>query len=122
MRQLGTDEQTRSSTLTHLQDQDTTKIIIMTLPEITRVREATALQDELQRAGITPWAWIMNQSLNGLDPASGLLRMRAGGEVLHLHHVRDDLATRSAMVPLQRIEPRGVSGLARLSERKLTRI
>lgn len=122
VRQLGTDEQTLSSTLTRLQDQDTTKIIITTLPEITPVLEATALQDELHRAGITPWAWIINQSLNGLDLASGLLRMRAGGEVEHLHHVRDDLAARSALVPLQRIEPRGVSGLARLSEREFTRI
>jgi len=116
VRQLGTDEKTLSSTLSRLQDPDTTKIIIMTLPEITPVLEATALQDELRRAGIEPWAWIVNQSLNGLDLGSGLLRMRASGEVEHLRHVRDDLASRTALVPLQRIEPRGVDGLALLCE------
>ena len=122
VRQLGTDEKTLSSTLSRLQDPDTTKIIIMTLPEITPVLEATALQDELRRAGIEPWAWIVNQSLNGLDLGSGLLRMRASGEVEHLRHVRDDLASRTALVPLQRIEPRGVDGLALLCEPHLIRV
>ena len=122
VRQLGTDEKTLSSTLSRLQDPDTTKIIITTLPEITPVLEATALQDELRRAGIEPWAWIVNQSLNGLDLGSGLLRMRASGEVEHLRHVRDDLASRTALVPLQRIEPRGVDGLALLCEPHLIRV
>ena len=121
VRQLGTDEQTLSSTLTRLQDSGATKIIIVTLPEITPVLEATALQDELRRAGIEPWAWIVNQSLNGLDLDSGLLRTRASSEVEHLRHVRHDLATRTALVPMQLVEPRGMHGLAPLCEHHLTR-
>jgi arsenite-transporting ATPase len=121
VRQLGTDEQTLSSTLTRIQDGGATKIIIVTLPEITPVLEATALQDELRRAGIEPWAWIVNQSLNGLDLDSGLLRMLASSEVDHLRQVRDNLATRTALVPMQLVEPRGRHGLATLCEHHLTR-
>ena len=34
----------------------------MTLPEATPVHEAAQLQDDLNRAGITPYAWVINQS------------------------------------------------------------
>ena len=122
VRQLGTDEQTLSSTLSRLQNGDITKIIIVTLPETTPVLEATELCDELHRAGITPWAWVVNQSLNGLPLTSPLLRTRAAGEVEHLQHVRDDLAARTALVPLLSVEPRGVPGLAALSEPDLVTI
>ena len=46
-----------------LQDPEQTKILIVTLPETTPVLEATHLQDDLQRAAIKPWAWIVNSSL-----------------------------------------------------------
>src|SRR5450830_823511 len=122
VRQLGTDERTLSTTLSRIQDSETTKIIIVTLPETTPILEATGLRDELHRAGITPWAWVVNQSLNGLPLTSPLLRTRAAGEVEHLQHVRDDLAARTALVPLLSVEPRGVPGLAALSEPDLVTI
>jgi len=116
VRQLGTDEQVLSSTLARLQDAEATKIIIVTLPETTPVLEASALCDELHRAGITPWAWVVNQSLSGLALESSLLRARAAGEIEHLCHVRHDLATRAALVPMLGYEPRGIDGLAALSQ------
>lgn len=122
VRQLGTDEATLNSTLTTLQDPATTRMIITTLPEATPVMEASALQDDLRRAGIEPWAWVVNQSLNGLDLTSPLLRTRAAAEVPLLHQVRDELATRSALVPLQGTEPRGVCALAALSEHQPARV
>ena len=122
VRQLGTDERTLSTTLSRIQDSETTKIIIVTLPETTPILEATGLRDELHRAGITPWAWVVNQSLNGLPLTSPLLRTRAAGEVEHLQHVRDDLAARTALVPLLSVEHRGVLGLAALSEPDLVTI
>ncbi|RXR24921.1 arsenical pump-driving ATPase [Oerskovia turbata] len=122
VRQLGTDEATLNSTLGTLQDPATTRMIITTLPEATPVMEATALQDDLRRAGIEPWAWVVNQSLNGLDLTSPLLRTRARAEVPLLHQVRDELATRSALVPLQSTEPRGVCALAALSEHQPARV
>ena len=43
-----------------LQDPDQTKIIVVTLAEPTPVPEARGLQADLQRAGIRPWAWVVN--------------------------------------------------------------
>ena len=42
-----------------LQDPTQTKIMIVTLPETTPVLEAAHLQNDLQRAGIEPWGWII---------------------------------------------------------------
>ncbi|WP_044212045.1 arsenical pump-driving ATPase [Flammeovirga sp. OC4] len=46
-----------------IQDQTITKVILVTLPETTPIREAESLQDDLKRAGIIPYAWVVNQSL-----------------------------------------------------------
>lgn len=46
-----------------LQDPKQTRIPIATLAETTPVLEAANLQNDLRRAGIEPWAWIINQSL-----------------------------------------------------------
>ena len=53
-----------------LQDQTLSKIILVSLPETTPMREAGALQDDLKRAGINPYAWLINQSLSMLDSIS----------------------------------------------------
>ena len=46
-----------------LQDPAQTKILIVTLPETTPVLEASGLQEDLRRAGIEPWGWVINASL-----------------------------------------------------------
>lgn len=115
IRQLGTDDETLSSTLAIVQDPATTKVVITTLAEPTPVLEATALQDELRRANIEPWGWVVNQSLNGLDLESALLQARAASEVPHLLAVSGSLARRCAMVPLLANEPRGVAALSDLA-------
>ncbi len=46
-----------------LQDSKQTKVLIVTLAETTPVLEAANLQADLRRAGIEPWAWIVNQSV-----------------------------------------------------------
>lgn len=115
IRQLGTDDATLGATLSTIQDAGVTRIVITTLPEVTPVLEATMLQEELRRAGIEPWAWVVNQALNGLDLTSPLLRERAMSELPLLTQVADSLATRSAAVALQAVEPRGVHALAALT-------
>ena len=48
--------------LPQLRDPEFTKILIVALPEATPVHEATRLQNDLLRAGITPFGWVVNQS------------------------------------------------------------
>ena len=56
--------------LMRLRDPDHTRVILVTLAETTPVLEALRLQGDLQRAGITPWAWIINNSLAAAAPTT----------------------------------------------------
>lgn len=97
-----------------LQDPAQTRILIVTLPETTPVLEAAGLQVELRRAGIEPWAWIVNASLAAAATGHPLLRKRALAERVELAKVREGLATRIAVVPMQIEEPVGATHLAAL--------
>ena len=92
-----------------LQDSAYTKILIVALPETTPVLEASALQDDLRRAGIEPYAWVINASLAAAQPADPLLRSRAAAEVRQIAKVKESLAQRVALVPFQAEEPVGAT-------------
>jgi len=94
-----------------LQDPGYTRILLVTLPETTPVLEAGVLEDDLRRAGIHPWGWVINQSIAAADTASPLLRHRAGQEQASIDAVRER-ARRLAIVPLLQQEPIGRSRLA----------
>jgi arsenite-transporting ATPase len=97
-----------------LQNQQHTRILIVTLAETTPVLEAASLQQDLRRAGIEPWAWIVNQSLAAAHPASPLLAQRAAHEWAQLEAVQQKYAQRIAVVPVQQEEPVGIAALRKL--------
>lgn len=105
-----------STPLMDLQNPEQTKIIIATLAETTPVLEAEALQTDLIRAGIHPWAWIVNSSLHAAQPTSAMLRMRAQNEIEQIERVAEKSANRYAVVPLLQEEPIGVSVLEALTK------
>ena len=49
--------------LMRLRDPEYTKILLVTLAETTPVSEAAPLQEDLRRAQIEPYAWVINSSL-----------------------------------------------------------
>lgn len=75
MRQSGRDDS--ATTLQRLQDKAVTCPVLVTLPETTPVLEAQTLARDLERAGITPWAWVVNQSLPATETTSPFLKQRA---------------------------------------------
>lgn len=97
-----------------LQDPERTKVLIVTLPEPTPVLEAAQLQEDLRRAGIEPWAWVINNSLAAAPTASPLLKQRAALEVAQIEAVRTRYAKRVALVPMQAEEPVGIDHLRSL--------
>ncbi len=99
-----------------LQDPAQTKIMIVTLPETTPVLEAAHLQNDLQRAGIEPWGWIINSSLAAAKTHHPLLQKRAQSESEQIAKVRDELSRCYAVVPMQAVEPVGVEKLKSLCE------
>lgn len=114
-RQAGRGGQEVLTPLMQLQDPTQTKVMIVTLAETTPVLEAANLQDDLRRAGIVPWGWIVNQSVAATDTDSPLLRQRAAGELREIEAVATRHATRYAVVGLMREEPVGVERLAELA-------
>jgi arsenite-transporting ATPase len=99
-----------------LQDPERTKMMIVTLAETTPVLEAAHLQEELRRAGIEPWAWLINNSLSAAPTSSPLLKQRAAFELAQIEAVRTRYATRVALVPMQAEEPIGIERLLNLVE------
>lgn len=99
-----------------LQDQERTKVIITTLAETTPVLEAENLQNDLVRAGIHPWAWVINNSLSVTETTSALLLSRAEQEIPQIKKVASSLAKRAAIVPLLENEPVGTVALSRLAD------
>ena len=100
--------------LMRLQDPSMTKLIIATLPETTPVLEAAGLQADLRRAGIEPFAWVVNQSLAAARPTDPLLSARAHAEAGQLRAVVTEHATRVALVPMTAYDPVGPDALQAL--------
>ncbi|AJJ25171.1 arsenite efflux transporter ATPase subunit ArsA [Yersinia enterocolitica] len=98
-----------------LQDPERTKVLLVTLPETTPVLEAANLQADLERAGIHPWGWIINNSLSIADTRSPLLRLRAQQERPQIESVKLQHASRVALVPLLASEPTGIDKLRQLA-------
>lgn len=63
--------------LMRLRDRSFTRVVLVTLAETTPVSEGTSLQEDLRRAGIEPWAWVVNGSLVASAPRDPILRARA---------------------------------------------
>ncbi len=100
--------------LMRLQDPGRTKILIVTLPETTPVLEAAALQEDLRRARIEPWAWVINGSLAAAGPTHPLLVARARAEAAQIETVQSVYARRTALVPWLPREPTGPANLLQL--------
>ncbi len=100
--------------LMSLQDPALTKVILVTLAETTPVLEAEGLQEDLRRAGINPWGWVVNNSIAAARPDDAFLRLRAANELPQIDRVRS-LADRLAIIPLLASEPIGVKKLGGLT-------
>lgn len=106
--------------LERLRDPDFTRILLVTLPEATPVHEAAALQEDLRRAQIEPFCWIINQSLFESGSDDFLLKQREAGEHRYLREVCDRLANRVALIHWQIDEPVGVLALRALGRQSRT--
>jgi arsenite-transporting ATPase len=98
-----------------LQDPAYTRILVVTLPEITPVSQAAALQEDLRRAGIEPYAWVINKSISEAGTQDPLLAARLDGERKQMERVDAGLAERVFVVPWLTRPPIGLAELAQLA-------
>jgi len=118
VRQMGNSKVGFVTPMMQLQDPRQTKVLLVTLAETTPVLEAANLQADLRRAGIEPWAWIINNSVAAAKPTSSLLRQRARNEYGEIRAVATTHAKRYAVVPLGKDEPVGIQRLHALLEHR----
>jgi arsenite-transporting ATPase len=104
-----------SELLGRLRDPDFTSVLLVTLPEPTPVHEASALQDDLVRAGIHPAAWVVNQSFSTTETTDSTLVARAKHEVRWLRAIRENHPL-VAVVAWQPTSPTGPLSLLSLVE------
>lgn len=90
-----------SGLLPRLRDPAFARLLICTLPEATPVHEAAQLQDDLARAGITPTAWVVNQSLTPLTVSDPLLVARRNREARYLDEIASQYSKQTFILPWQ---------------------
>jgi arsenite-transporting ATPase len=100
--------------LMRLQDPDYTRIILVTLPEVTPVSQAQALQEDLRRAGIEPYAWVVNKSLLAAGTHDPLLAARLAGEARQMARMADGMTRKTFVLPWLVRPPVGLAELALL--------
>jgi arsenite-transporting ATPase len=101
--------------LMRLQDAEMTRVILVTLPEVTPVSQASALQDDLRRAKIEPWAWVINKSVAATGTTDPLLQARLAGELRQTERIANGLARRTFVLPWLPEPPVGVVALEALT-------
>ena len=85
--------------LPRLRDPAFTRILLVTLPEATPIHEAMQLEGDLARAGIHPFAWVVNQSLTPLKVTDPVLLSRQANEAKHINELLSH-ASRVVLEPL----------------------
>ncbi|WP_422823263.1 ArsA-related P-loop ATPase [Variovorax ureilyticus] len=104
--------------LMRLQDAAYTRIILVTLPEVTPVSQAAALQDDLRRSGIEPYAWVLNKSVLAAGTQDPLLAARLTGERKQMERLSGGLTRRIFTLAWLTRPPIGFAELSRLTAKR----
>lgn len=100
--------------LMRLQDPLYTQIIIVSLAETTPVSQAAALQEDLRRAQIEPYAWVINKSILSSGTKDPLLAERMKGELRQIERIQNGLASNIFILPWQSTPPIGIEALSKI--------
>ena len=103
--------------LPRLRDPEFTRVLVVTLAEATPVHEAERLQDDLHRAGIEPFAWVIEQSLLASGTTDPVLAERGRCERPWVQQVMATDARRCALLAWQARPPVGAQALRELAGR-----
>ena len=76
--------------------------------------QAEALQDDLRRAGIEPYAWVVNKSLLAAGTHDPLLQARLNGERTQMDRLALGSARKAFTVPWMARAPVGLTALSAL--------
>lgn len=98
-----------------LRDRNYARVLIVTHAAATPVHEAERLQDDLRRAGIAPYGWIVNATLTQTRTTHPTLKGRAKAELAHLVRIHDLAGDKAWSIPLLVETPTGTRALRHLA-------
>jgi arsenite/tail-anchored protein-transporting ATPase len=87
------------SLLPRIRDPQFTKVVIVTLPEATPTHEASALQEDLRRAGIEPHGWIVNRCFAVSDTQDPTLCAKGMDELTYIDEILERHARKTIVFP-----------------------
>ncbi|MEI8206890.1 MAG: ArsA-related P-loop ATPase, partial [Kiritimatiellales bacterium] len=105
--------------LPRIRDPQFTRMLLVTLPEATPVHEAAELQRDLQRAGITPYGWIINRSFAATGTVEPVLIAKGQNELVYINEVCERHSTRAVLSPWIGEELVGAEKLCKLKGHSL---
>ncbi len=100
--------------LPRIRDPEFTRVLIVAIPEATPMHEAAALQEDLGRAGIEPYGWIINRSFAVSGTTDPVLCAKGYHELPFMREMAESLADRCVVSPWIAEELQGTDNLAKL--------
>lgn len=85
--------------LPRIRDGKFTKVLIVALPEATPTHEAKALQEDLRRANIEPYGWIINRSFAASGTNDPILISKGLYELKYIEEITNTLSKRTVLSP-----------------------
>ncbi|WP_374966604.1 arsenical pump-driving ATPase [Lysinibacillus sp. RS5] len=108
-----------SNLLPRLRDANYTSVAIVTLPEATPVFEATRLQKDLQRAGLSVDWWVVNQTFSSIETISPTLIQKQQAETRWFEEIKSISNNQFVAIPWVKTPPLGTKGLHELKGEKI---
>lgn len=100
--------------LPRIRDEKYTKVLIVALPEATPTHEAKALQEDLRRANIKPYGWIINRSFAASNTNDPILIAKGLHELKYIEEITNTLSKRTVLSPWVADELVGTDSLKKL--------
>ncbi len=100
--------------LPRVRDPNFTRVLIVALPEATPTHEASALQEDLRRAGIEPYGWIVNRCFAFSGTQDPALCAKGMDELTYLNEIIENHARRTVVSPWVPQELNGAENLRHL--------
>ena len=103
-----------TSLLPRIKDKKFTKILLVSLAEATPTHEAKDLQEDLNRAEISPFAWLVNRSFATTKSSNNLLCQKGLNELKYINEIKNDLSKNLVISPWIADEINDQKGLNKL--------
>lgn len=81
-----------------IKDEKYTKIVIVSLAEATPTHEAKDLQEDLKRAGIKPYAWVINRTFALTNSSNNQICQKALNEIKYINETKKSLSNKTVIV------------------------